>query len=229
MPRSSARQLIGPGLIALAMLAVLLGLGTWQLRRLAWKDALLAEIARGEQGAAVPLPDHPEPFTKVQVTGRYGPDAWAFYATQVRDMPAGSTLGAQLIQPLQRPGGDPVLVDRGWVPLDRPPPVAAGNAAVVGYVRAPEPRSGLTPRADLPGRHFYALDPAEIGQALGLARVAPYTLVALGAVPFGTVPMPAEHLPQPPNNHLGYAVTWYSFALILAVTYVLWARKVLNA
>ncbi len=48
------------------MLAVLLGLGTWQVQRLHWKRGLLAQIARAEAAPAVPLPANPEPFTKVQ-------------------------------------------------------------------------------------------------------------------------------------------------------------------
>ena len=45
-----------------AMLAVLLGLGTWQVERLHWKQDVLSQIARAEAAPAVPLPDAPEPL-----------------------------------------------------------------------------------------------------------------------------------------------------------------------
>ena len=209
------------------MLAVLLGLGTWQVRRLAWKDALVAEIARGEAAAAIPLPADPPAFTKVRAEGRLDGSRFALYGTAVQDLPGGAQLGADLIVPLDRPGEDPVLVDLGWVPLNRPAP-PSGPAAVDGYVRRPEPGGWLTPRSDPTARHAYALDPAAIGAMLGLPRVAPYTLVALGTVPFGATPVPAAHLPQPPNNHLSYAITWYGLAAALVAVYVVWARKVLS-
>ena len=73
MPAGPAwRRLLWPGLMTLAMLAVLIGLGTWQLRRLAWKNAFLARIAAAEQAPAVALPAQPSPFQKVRVSGHLG-------------------------------------------------------------------------------------------------------------------------------------------------------------
>ncbi|HYZ22581.1 MAG TPA: SURF1 family cytochrome oxidase biogenesis protein [Rhodopila sp.] len=53
-------------------------------------------------------------------------------------------------------------------------------------------------------------------------------LVALGHERDGVFPAPATHLPRPPNNHLSYAITWYSLALALIVIFVTWARKTLR-
>ena len=87
-----------------AMLAVLLGLGTWQVERLHWKQDVLAQIARAEAAPAVPLPAEPDPFTKVQVTGICATILSATYGAEVRDTPAGPQLGTQLIVPLERDG-----------------------------------------------------------------------------------------------------------------------------
>jgi surfeit locus 1 family protein len=211
------------------MLAVLIGLGTWQVYRLAWKRHLLAQIAAAEQAPAVPLPLAPAPFQKVAVQGRLRPDLAALYGAQVRDTRAGPVLGGQLIVALERADAPPVLVVLGWVPGTRPVPPAlpAGEAAIVGYVRPPE-RPGLFSASDDPkARLFYTLDPQAIGTALGLKQVAPFTLVALGSAPPGW-PDPARHLPRPPNNHLQYAMTWYGLAVVLLVVFVLHARKVLR-
>ena len=59
--------------------------------------------------------------------------------------------------------------------------------------------------------------------------MAPFTLIAMGPAPREGFPDPAKHLPQPPNNHLSYAITWYGLAVALVVIFVLWARKVLTA
>jgi surfeit locus 1 family protein len=128
-----------------------------------------------------------------------------------------------------------VLVDRGWVPLKRTAPVAMpeGTVTIAGYVHPADRPGWFSAQDDVAGRHFYTLDPAAIGAALGLGRVAPFILIALGPPPTPdtaiTVPIPAEHLPQPPNNHLQYAITWYGLAVALLVIFTIWARKAASA
>ena len=223
------RRLLVPVLSTLVMLALLLGLGTWQVERLAWKEGLLAQIARAEARPAVPLGDTPEPFAKVRASGLP-----ALYGSQGHDTPAGPMLGAQLLAVLDRPGQAPLLVDRGWVPtapngapgpLPAPP---AGETVVEGFVRQPDHPGPFSAADDPVQRRFYTLDPVAIGHALGLATVAPFTLVAMGPPPPGQSPVPAEALPRPVNNHLSYTITWYGVAVVLLVIFVLYARKVLR-
>ena len=93
----------------------------------------------------------------------------------------------------------------------------------------PSDTPGMFSATDSPAtRRFYTLDAPTIGKDLGLDRVAPFILVALGPPPPERYPDPARHLPRPPNNHLSYAITWYGLAIALVVIFVLWARKVLN-
>ena len=56
------RRLFWPALMSLAMVLVLLGLGTWQMHRLAWKQAILAQIAAAEAAPPLPLPAMPAPL-----------------------------------------------------------------------------------------------------------------------------------------------------------------------
>ena len=224
------RRLLWPGAMAAAMLAVLLGLGTWQVQRLHWKRTVLAQIARAEAAPAVALTAEPEPYAKVQVTGRLRDDLSASYGAEVRDTPAGTQLGTQLIEPLERADGEAILVDRGWVPDKRLRPIARpeGDVTLEGYVR-PSETPGLFSATDNPAaRLFYTLDAPAIGAALGLHHVAPFILVAVGSAPPERYPDPARHLPRPPNNHLSYAITWYGLAVALVVIFVLWARKALS-
>lgn len=222
------RRLLVPVVSTVLMLAVLVGLGTWQVERLAWKRRLLAEIAAAEQAPAVALPAAPSPFTKVAVQGRLRPDLAALYGAEVREGRAGPVLGGQIIVPLERDGVPPVLVDLGWVPADRRAslPLPPGEVTIAGYVRPPD-HPGLFSASDDPkARLFYTLDPRAIGAALGLKEVAPFTLVALGPTPDAGWPDPAHHLPRPPNNHLQYAITWYGLAVALLVVFTLYVRKV---
>ena len=209
------------------MFLILVGLGTWQVQRLQWKEGILAQIARAEGAAAAPLPANPEAYTKVAVTGRLLNDRSAGFGAEVRDMPSGPVLGTQLIVPLERSDAEPLLIDRGWVPSARHEPIdqPGGEVTIEGYVH-PGDRPGLfSATDDKAARQFYTLDPAAIGAALGLRHVAPFVLVALGQASPGHWPIPAQHLPRPPNNHLSYAITWYGLALSLVVIFTLWARK----
>ena len=225
MRHSHARALMVPGIATAVILAILVSLGIWQLERLQWKRGILAEIDRAEAAAPVPLSDHPLPFTRVTVSGHFRDDMHALYGDDVRDVPGGTAMGAQLIEPLERPGHEPILVDRGWVPdgqLGSP----GGDATVVGYIRAAESPGMLSLSDDTVARRFYTLDPAKIGAALGLSRTAPFTLIAMGN---GGMPEPATALPRPPNDHLNYALTWFALGLSLLVVFAAYARKVLRS
>ncbi len=207
------------------MLAILLALGTWQIYRLHWKEGILQQVAQAEAAPAVPLGPHPTSFQKVSVTGRLRPDLAASFGAEVRDTPAGTLLGTQLIVPLERAGADPVLVDLGWVPNGPRPTLPSGTVTIAGYVRQAETPGLFTPNPDPARREFYALQPEVIGRALGLAKVAPFTLIAMGPDDPAHYPVPAQELPRPPNNHLQYALTWYGLAGVLVVMFVARARK----
>jgi surfeit locus 1 family protein len=213
--------------MTIAMLAVLVGLGTWQVQRLRWKRDILAAIALAEASPPVPLSAVPVAFAKVIVTGRLRDDLSALYGAEVRDTRVGPEMGGDLIVPLERDGLEPLLVDRGWVPTTRRNPLAQphGIVTITGYIRSPDHKAWFSAKDDVPGRQFFTLDPAAIGHALGLPAVAPFTLVALGDPPPEHWPAPAQHLPKPPNNHLSYAITWYGLAVALVVIFILWARK----
>jgi surfeit locus 1 family protein len=225
------RKVLWPAVMTLTMLLVLLALGTWQVHRLAWKEDLLAHIAHAEAAPPVPLKGVPSPFEKVKATGRLAHDKSALYGAEVRDEPTGPVLGAHLIEPLQRDDGETILVDRGWVPLNRGEPVAlpADTVTVAGFIYPGDKPGWFSAHDDIVARHFYTLDPPAIASALGLTNVAPYILVAMGRPPPQGVPIPAQHLPRPPNNHLQYAATWYGLAGALVVVFSLWANKTVRA
>jgi surfeit locus 1 family protein len=224
------RRLLGPALMTAAMLAVLLGLGTWQVRRLFWKQELLAQIDRAEAADPIPLPRSAlSPFAKVSATGTFLPDKTALYGADVRTIATGPEMGARMIEPMRQAGGDIILVDRGWIPLSRSVPVEQppGEVTVSGYVRLGDKAGWFSAQDDVVGRRFFTLDPVAIGAAIGEPAARPFVLVALAAGPTaaGHWPEPARHLPRPPNNHLSYAITWYGLAVALLAIFIVWARK----
>lgn len=227
------RRLLLPGLMTALMLAVLVGLGTWQVQRLLWKTAVLGEITRAEAAPAIDLPATaapfaPAPFSKVRVNGQLRPAPTALMGAEVRTLPAGPTMGARLIAVLDRPPARPLLVDLGWVPGKATPTLPTGPVTIEGFVHPGETASWFSASDDRAQRHVYTLDPLVLADLLG-APAEPFVLVALGPSPPGGWPDPARHLPRPPNNHLIYAATWYGFALTLVIIFAVWAIRNLRA
>lgn len=225
------RGLLLPGFLAALLTLGLIGLGVWQLHRLQWKLGILAEIAAAQARPGIPLADHPGPFSKVAVEGRLRLDLAAIYGDQIEDTAAGPMQGGQLIVPLERAGRPALLVDLGWVPLadQRPPGLPTGLAVIDGFVMPPAHPGFFAAPDDPAARRFYTLDPRRIGTALGLPEVAPFTLIALGRRQSGVYPMPAEHLPHPPNNHLQYALTWFGLAGVVVLEFGIWSYQRLRA
>lgn len=217
------RRLLWPGLMTLVMLAILLSLGTWQMQRRAWKADVLAAIAAAEAGPAVPLTASPAPFSKVRAEGTIPPQSpTARYGTELRR----GQLGTHLIVPLRLADGRTVLTDLGWVPDTGTISPPTGPVRVEGFIRPGEVAGWAAATDNLAARRFYTLDPAKIGLALGYPGAAPFVLVAIGPASPGTIPEPATRLPRPPNDHLSYALTWYGLALVLAIIFLVYARKV---
>jgi surfeit locus 1 family protein len=226
------RRLLWPGLMTAGMLIVLLGLGSWQVKRLFWKEALLAQIDAAESAPPIPLPKTPSPFTKVSVSGTFLPDEAALYGADVRTIASGPEMGARLIVPLREADGDVILIDRGWVPLSRPSPIEQPKGAVTvsGYVRFGDTEHWFSAQDDIAARHFFTLDPKKIADTVGQPNASPFVLVLLAAQPEASArpdhwPDPARHLPRPPNNHLSYVITWYGLAVALLAIFIIWARK----
>lgn len=219
-PASPWRRLFLPMLCLLPVLAILIGLGTWQVQRLRWKTELLATFAAAEAGPATRLSDPPLPYAKVFADGHFLHAREVMLGVEVR----GATLGAHLVTPLLREGAAPLLVDRGWVPLEggvitRP----EGPVRVEGYIRPGETAGWTSATDDAANRRFYTFDPAAIGAAIGTPDLVSYGLVAMGPLT-ESLPQPAQHLPRPPNSHLGYVITWYGLALAALGVFVAWAR-----
>jgi surfeit locus 1 family protein len=225
---TAVRKLILPGISTAVMFVMLLGLGIWQVQRLGWKEGILAQIDAAEARPGVPLQGEPDIFTKVRAVGTLRGDLVAHYGLEQRIVPRqGEQIGSQMIVPMERAGADPVLVDLGWVPQSAHEALPMPDH-IDGFIRPGDSPGTFSPAPDFVRNQFFTLEPAVIGRALGLAHVAPFVLVAMGRTPAIGYPDPAQNLPRPANNHLIYAITWFSLAGILAVTFGLFCKKVLR-
>lgn len=235
------RALMAPGLATLVAFAILIGLGAWQLERLAFKEDLIARIdarAHGAPGEIVPEAHWPgwdpdaDEFRRVRLTGTFEHDAEALVQGLFAGEDGGPPiLGFFLFTPLRFADGARVLVNRGFVPAELREPAArpqsrpAGEATLTGLVRAAEPRNLFTP-ADVPAeRRFFVKDPAAIAAAERLDRTAPFYVEADATPNPGGWPRGGQTRLDIPNNHLQYALTWFGLALTLVCVFGAFARK----
>lgn len=215
---------------------VLIGLGTWQMQRLDWKQGLIdarrAAVSEAPLTEAPTIDAGPVAFRRLRLTGRFDPQQ-EFYLTgqTYTDSRGMSQSGWHIVAPFHLTDGAVVMVDRGFVPFDlkdathhEPPP--AGTVTIDGLIRPPAAPGWLVPANDPAKNIWFTLDPAALAQAAGVSAALPFTLDLL--------PEPEARQGWPragqtrldlPNNHLQYALTWYSLAGVLMVVTGLFARS----
>ena len=214
-------------LATLAALVLLVSLGTWQMNRLHWKEALIAERYAALAAPAEPLPadaDWPAwEFRRVEVQGTFRHDLEQLYGASGR----GGQLGHHVLTPLVRPDGTALLVDRGWVPADRSHPATrregqpAGPVAIAGIARyrGEDTSNWFTPANQPDQAMWFSYDIAALGRAVGLPLL-PVVVEADDRPNPGGLPIGGLTHIQLPNDHLQYAITWYGLALTLVAVYV---------
>ncbi len=240
--------------LMLALTGLCLGLGVWQVQRLAEKEALIAIVASSMQADPVDLPpssDWPTldcfypgndrstcvPFgfnyRPMRITGHFVPRHTVMVFTSLGDAKGQrSGPGYWVLTAFALDSGGTVFVNRGFIPQDdrldfvNGQGVDAQPQVLTGIARLPESAGSFTPAANLEDRIDYVRDPQRLAllTAPDLAPFAPVT-IDLPAGPPGTLPQGGETVVEFPNNHLGYAITWFGFALIAPILLVFWLRR----
>lgn len=209
------RRLIFPVLMGVLGVAVLVSLGVWQVQRLTWKEGILAEIDSRIFAAPVALPAQPveaeHEYLPVTITGDVLDE-------EIHVLISAEGLGAGYrdIAVMQIADGTRLLVDRGFVALeDKDLDRAEANVTVVGNLLWPDEVDSWTPEPDLERNIWFVRDlPAmaaslEAEPVLVVARTQTGSTAAITPLPIDTAGIP--------NDHLNYAITWFSLALVWAV------------
>ena len=234
MTKSRFRPGVAATISVLIMLPILIGLGVWQIQRLAWKTALIARLEQQIHASPVAVPPSIDNLADwslkpVTVQGIYDPATIAIIPGRVHQ----GVLGSKILTLLRRSDGVAVVIDRGWVPQadvadwlaqkNLPP---TGVRSISGLARVPEAGNIFTPH-NQPEQHiWYQPDPLAMARYWDITGVAPIWVQQTvpetqpRAPVIGTLPSP-----DLPNNHLGYAITWFGLALVLLVIYLVFGLK----
>lgn len=231
------RDLVGFTVLAALCFLLLIGLGTWQVQRLEWKESLVARIEARAEAPPASLADAlarwnaagDAEYVRVRMQGRFhhGKERHLYH---VKD----GTAGWRIVTPFETESGRFVLADRGFVPHRLKPPSrreagqVEGAMTVTGLVRAPGSKAWFTPDNRPAQNEWYWRD--LIGMAASVLNgtqretLVPF-FVELEAAPVpGGWPKGGVTRLRLRNNHLQYAVTWYSLAAILAAIYAVYMR-----
>jgi len=226
------KSLLGLTLATLAGIALLIGLGVWQLDRLEWKERLIARI----EARIAQRPMSLQPAIALAREGRnlsYVPlrVEGSFHNARERYLYALSLEGEpgwHVITPLETVDGDVVLVDRGFVPESLRDPSARPDSkieqvvTVTGLIRMPEDPSLFVPDNDPEANQWFTRDLQAMARSMfpgGTVQVAPFFLEATESATPGGWPKGGQTRLKLPNNHLQYALTWFALAAGLAAVY----------
>lgn len=244
MNEAAPRRHLGFGLFTLAMIAIFISLGVWQLERRVEKHALIAALTERLAAEPVPLPPPSEwnkltppkdEFRRVHFTATYmiGPDAMVFSSgSAVREDVSGP--GTWAFMPARLPGGQVVVINAGFVQntmqdralQDRAVShlVTGKPADLIGYIRFPRKAGMLTPAASAAKRLWFTRDQLEMSRLLGWGEVAPFYVDLEQPVPPDGIPSPGPLDVHLKDDHMQYAITWFTLAGAVLIAFFVWWR-----
>ncbi len=222
-----------PTIFSVPALIVLVLLGVWQLQRLQWKEDLITKLTDRATAEAVDLPagalSAPDEwqFRRVRVSGVFAHDK----ETHLLNRSLRGNPGVHVMTPLVRSdGGGAVLVDRGWVPFKRRDPEnraagqVTGTLVVEGILRLETGQARFVPDNEPAKNAWFFVDTKAVGAHTGIAVEPGYYLVSGDESVPGGFPVGRQWRLDIRNDHLQYAITWFSLAAALLVIYLLYIR-----
>lgn len=207
------RRYLFPLVIGILGFSILISLGTWQMRRLAWKEAMLAEIQLriDSPPKALPAAFAPEiKYEPVDFVGRTtGEEILILSGTH--DLGG----GYQVISGFVTADGRRIMIDRGFVPQDdRHAPRPPVDLRIQGNLHWPEEKNSSTPEPNLDEGIWFARDVPAMAKVLDTEPLL-VVVSRVGGDTQGVQPIPIS-ISGVPNNHLEYAATWFMLAVIWA-------------
>ena len=223
------RPTLWPTLFTVFGVAVLLGLGTWQIERLHWKRALIEAFETRVAAEPVTPPDLIDDierwrYRRLAIEGRFLHDKELHLTGRTFE----GSAGFHVVTPFRLEDGRILLVNRGWIPenrrsrASRPESLVAGRISLTGLLREDRRRGYFVPDNEPHNEVWLYVDTGQAANHRELGSVLPYYADAIrGPRPY-RLPIGANTVLTVRNEHLQYAATWYLLALSLLVIYIIY-------
>ena len=226
------RPTLWPTLISVPAFIVLVGLCVWQVQRLHWKQELIADREARVAAEPIALPaagvdPASVDYRRVRLEGAFRHDKELFLGARSMN----GNVGYQVLTPFELAGGGAILIDRGWVPVERKAPESraegqlAGPQTVDGIVRLAPGKVWMQPDNEPAHNMWFFVDLPAMKAASGVDLRTDLYVDAGPAQNPGKYPVGGQTRIELPNDHLQYAITWGLLAIALAVIYVLYHLK----
>ena len=247
-PLSRRPAVTGFAVFTALMVLVFAGLGIWQLQRRAEKHALIAMLNERLAAAPAPLPPRSQwnaltpgrdEFRRIAFSATYAPlpDAMVYSAgSAVRNDVSGP--GTWAFLPAQLADGNTIVVNTGFVQntmQDRAQQdravrrlITGDPVQLTGYIRFPESAGALTPSESVAKRLWFTRDHLAMARVLGWVEggkaVAPFYVDLETPAPESGIPKPGPLSVHLKDDHLQYAITWFTLAFAVVVAFGVWWR-----
>jgi len=233
------------GLMLLFFFCLFSVLCVWQIKRLGWKENLLAAVHTNMHLPPIPAPpkagwskintdSQAYNYRAVQAEGHFLPDKQILVKASADLGPLDQTGGAGfwVMAPLAQADGSLIFINRGFIPMDQAANIAgyapaADEVKITGLLRLSEGGGHLFTKNDPAHNIWYTRQIPAFAAALGLpaGEVAPYFIDADKTANPGGRPRGGLTVVSFPNNHLAYAITWFCGAIGTLIAAVLVFRK----
>ena len=230
-------------LFMLVLTGLFAWLGVWQVHRLAEKEALIAEVDSqltqppydlppADQWAAIDLATYA--YHPLTLTGTYrNADAVLVFTTLPEPRGQFGGPGYRVMMPFEPAAGGTVFVNRGFIPRASATSVLsaagpAGEQTLTGIALEPEASGAFTPGPDKANRIEWVRDPVRLAAMAEIDGLVFGLTVDAPAGEAGALPQGGETVIEFPNNHLGYAMTWFGFALLTPALLAFWVFRQLR-
>jgi len=195
-------------------------LGTWQLYRLQWKQDLINQISEGLNSVPIQYSQNiNKNYQRVTLVGKYNfKNQIYLYNLNKKGQP-----GFDVITPFETLNKENVLINRGWIKKEfkNNPRINSFSKNIKGLLKESNKKNIFTPENDLKENIWFSINLNEIQKLTG--KKFNKFIVYLEDEKINT-PKPKEITIDLPNNHLKYAITWYSISISI-LFYFLYFRK----
>ena len=222
--------MLWPSIFSIIIFAALFSFGTWQVKRLFWKEALIQRYITESQSNPIKDPfkldlSNINEFKSVEVYGSFLHKDEIYITGKTYE----GNAGFHVITPFNMSNNKIILINRGWVsegyrnPEKRKFSLVEGQILLKGIIRYPQKKGYFVPENDGKNGFWFTIKPNEINKFINLSsnKVVNnyYYIDALRQGEKLTLPIGVTGKPKLRNQHLSYAVTWYGLALSLLFVY----------
>ena len=199
---------------------VFIGLGTWQIIRLNWKNNLILEIENSLKNPPVELAQSKkENFLKIKTSGSIDFDKQIY----LYNLNESGTPGFEVINPITI-GDENFLINRGWIPFEKKGTQEINvidQKNIIGTLKLQGRKNIFKPDNDLDENYWFSLNREDILKFTG-KNFSKYIIYLDGNY---QLPRPKKITANISNNHQKYAITWFSLALSILLLYLYFRKK----